>query len=65
MTQQRDLPPETPDNFRRTPHRDPTARSEEVGDLPAEARPNRVLLLVMGAAVAIALAAGVLMFGLD
>lgn len=64
MTEQRDLPPETPDNFSGTPAIDPDA-PPEIGDLPAEAPPNRVLVLVIGSAVVIALAVAALLFSFD
>ena len=65
MAGNRDGRSDTPDNFDRTPRRDPEARSEQLGDLPPEADRNRVLLLVMGVAIAIALAAAVLLYGID
>ncbi len=59
MTNEGDRPPETPDNFARTPDRDPDASIEERGDLPEGWGPNQTLVWVMivGAVLAVLLGA--------
>ncbi len=55
-------PPEHPDNFSRTPGRDPEARREELGDLPARTGPNQAFIMVMLAAIVLAILLGFLLF---